>query len=98
MIDSPTSLPDSVAPYRRTPEFSEATVPAALLKAHSTKAGVWGCIHLLEGELLYRITDPRRPLSETILRASGPPGVVEPTVLHEVQPRGAVRFYVEFHR
>jgi hypothetical protein len=53
---------------------------------------------VLEGELLYRITDPRRPPSERVLRPSEPIGVVEPAILHEVEPRGAVRFYVAFHR
>jgi tellurite resistance-related uncharacterized protein len=98
LIESPRSLPETVAPYRRTADFTEATVPAALLKAHNTKAGVWGAIHVLEGELLYRITDPRRPPSERVLRPSEPIGVVEPAILHEVEPRGAVRFYVAFHR
>ena len=98
MSESPRSLPPSVAPYKRTAEFSETTVPAGLLKAHSTKAGVWGLIHVLEGELVYRITDPRRAPSEQVLTPSGAPGVVEPAILHEVAPRGPVRFYVEFHR
>ncbi len=98
MSESPRSLPPTVAPYKRTPEFTEATVPAGLLKAHNTKPGVWALIHVLEGELLYRITDPRRPVSEQVLTPSGPPGVVEPQILHEVQPRGAVRFFVEFHQ
>lgn len=98
MIETPCLLPSSVTPYRRTPEFSQETVPAALLKEHNTKAGVWGCIHVLEGELLYRVTDARRPSSEVVLRAAGAPGVVEPTILHEVRPLGPVRFYVEFYR
>ena len=98
MRQSPRSLPTDIAPYKRMPEFTETTVPAGLLKAHNTKAGVWGLIHVLEGELLYRITDPRRPDSEQVLTPSGPPGVVEPQILHEVQPKGPVRFYVEFHR
>lgn len=91
-------LPDGAQPYRRTDEFTESTVPAGLLKAHTTKAGAWGLIHVLEGRLAYRITDPRRPASETVLTPQTPPGVVEPTVLHEVEPLGPVRFYVEFHR
>lgn len=91
-------LPDTARPYRRTDEFTETTVPAGLLKAHTTKAGSWALIHVLEGRLAYRIVDPRRPATETILTPQGAPGVVEPTVLHEVQPLGPVRFYVEFHR
>lgn len=91
-------LPDTARPYRRTDEFTEATVPAGLLKAHTTKAGSWALIHVLEGRLAYRIVDPRRPATETVLTPGAAPGVVEPTVLHEVEPLGAVRFYVEFHR
>ena len=93
-----SSLPEDVTSYRRTAEFTEATVPAGLLRSHSTKEGVWGLIHVLEGELLYKVTDARRPTYEAVLDARSAPGVVEPTILHEVQPRGGVRFFVEFYR
>jgi tellurite resistance-related uncharacterized protein len=91
-------LPADITSYARTAEFTETTVPAGLLRSHTTKAGAWGLIHVLEGRLAYRITDPRRAPLETILSPDGAPGVVEPTVLHEVQPLGPVRFYVEFLR
>ena len=91
-------LPADVEPYARTAEFTEKTIPAGLLKAHTTKAGAWGLIHVLEGRLVYRITDPRRPGSETVLTPQSGPGVVEPTILHEVEPLGSVRFLVEFLR
>ncbi|NEX91748.1 DUF1971 domain-containing protein [Caulobacter sp. 17J65-9] len=91
-------LPDDVVPYKRTPDFTETTVPVGLLRAHATKAGAWGLIHVLEGRLAYRISDPGRPAEECVLTPEGEPGVVEPTVLHEVEPLGRVRFYVEFHR
>ena len=91
-------LPEHVAFQRRTDEFTQASVPAGLLKAHTTKAGTWGLIHVLEGRLAYRIVDPRRSASETILTADQPPGVVEPTLLHEVEPLGPVRFSVEVYR
>lgn len=92
------TLPHDVSPYHRTAEFTEATVPAGLLRAHTTKAGTWGLIHVLEGELTYRIEDPRRPTSTVLLTPKDPPGVVEPTILHSVAPGKTVRFYVEFHR
>lgn len=98
METSPITLPHDVAPYRRTDEFTEASIPAGFLRAHSTKAGVWAEIRVLEGELLYRITDSRRPRSEAVLSPSSLPGVVEPEILHEVRPLGPVRFFVEFHR
>ena len=85
-----------LVPYSRTADFTDVTVPPGLLIAHTTKAGAWGLIHVLEGRLAYRVTDPRRPASEAILTADDEPGVVEPTILHEVEPIGPVRFYVEF--
>jgi tellurite resistance-related uncharacterized protein len=89
------TLPADVVPYRRTAEFTETTVPAGLRRRHTTKPGVWGRIRVLEGELRYRILEPR--LEERVLSAELP-GVVEPEVPHEVEPIGAVRFYVEFLR
>jgi tellurite resistance-related uncharacterized protein len=92
------ALPGDVRPYKRTAVFTEATVPAGLRRAHATKPGAWGTIRVLDGRLAYRITDPRGPASEQILTPQGEPGVVEPTILHEVEPLGPVRFFVEFHR
>lgn len=91
-------LPAEARPYRRTAEFTEQTVPEALRRAHNTKAGVWGLITVLEGRLAYRITDPRRDPSERVLTPQTDAGLVEPTILHEVEPQGPVRFYVEFWR
>jgi len=92
------ALPDDVNPYRRTDLFTETNTPAGLLKAHSTKPGVWGLIRVIDGALTYRIEDPRRPPSSRVLTAQSAPGVVEPTILHSVEPQGSVRFYVEFYR
>jgi tellurite resistance-related uncharacterized protein len=91
-------LPPGLEAYSRTAEFTEATVPAGLLRDHSTKAGAWGLIHVVEGRLAYRVTDPRRPPSEAVLTPDAAPGVVEPTIVHRVEPLGPVRFFVEFHR
>ena len=88
-----TALPPGLAPYRRTPVFDQDSLPAGLRREHSTKAGVWALIHVLEGRLRYRILDPA---SESVLEP-GIPGVVVPQQLHEVEPLGAVKFYVEFH-
>lgn len=89
------NLPEHVISYKRTPDFSELTVPKGLLKAHQTKAGVWGKIVILEGELLYTINEAE---IETIVLNQSLSGIVEPEVLHEVKPLGNVRFYVEFYR
>ena len=46
--------PDQIrelTPYKRTPSFSEATVPAGLLADHATKEGVWALIQVEDGAL-----------------------------------------------
>lgn len=91
MIDG---LSPDLPAYKRTPVFDETTLPAGLRKRHSTKAGVWGVIHILEGKLLYRTLEP---FNEVIADASMPSLIIEPQMEHEVDPVGSVRFYVEFH-
>ena len=89
------SMPESVAPYARTPEFTEQTIPEKLQRAHDTKQGVWGKIVVLEGRLRYRILEPE--VREYELSPERP-GIIEPQISHEVAPLGKLRFYVEFHR
>ena len=80
-------LPKNVTVYKRTPDFNEETVPAGLLKAHTTKEGSWGKICVTKGKLLYTIeVEPR----ETIELSPEKIGVVEPQVLHHVEPLGEV--------
>ena len=90
-------LPDGAEPYKRTATFDEASVPSALLRDHATRQGTWGVIRVERGHLLYAVTDPRRPASETIVTPDAP-AIIEPTILHRVEPLGAVAFHVEFHR
>lgn len=87
-------LPDDFIAYKRTPEFTEESVPAALRKDHSTKTGVWAKINVMEGKLRYRV-----PVFgvETEL-SPDKRGIVVPEVLHNVEPLGSVRFFVEFYR
>jgi tellurite resistance-related uncharacterized protein len=96
----PAGLPADVLPYRRTALFTETTVPAGLLREHTTRAGTWGLIHVEEGQLRYRVTDPRRTASERLLTSdkAEEAGLIEPTILHCVQPIGTVKFFVEFHK
>ncbi len=89
------TIPVECKPYKQTPTFSETSVPAGLLKAHQTKAGTWGKIVVLEGELMYRILEPQPELHRLTPNNTG---VVEPEILHEVAPNGAVQFYVEFYK
>lgn len=83
----------SALPYRSTPVFDESTLPSALRIAHRTKAGVWGVIRLLEGELNLTFVDPR---SEQLL-SSGCPGVICPEQTHFVTPRGPLKMQIDFY-
>ncbi len=89
------SLPPDVVSYHRTPEFTEATIPGALRRRHTTKAGVWARICVLRGSLRYLILEPQ-PEEQLLSPAS--PGVVEPEIPHQVEPVGEVRFFVELLR
>lgn len=91
------TIPDSLTCYKSTPIFTEDSVPAAIRRGHTTAGDVWARIRILEGSLLYRITDPRVPPEEVLLTPDHP-GVVEPQVEHEVQVVGPVRFQLDFHR
>lgn len=89
------TLPRYAIPYKRTSEFSDSSVPSALLRSHRTKPGAWGKIVVLDGTLIYRIFEPE---IEEVLLSPGNCGVIEPTIKHEVVPQPGVRFYVEFYR
>ena len=88
-------IPSNVSPYKRTPEFSEESVPAGLLNDHSTKEGVWGKIVVLEGLLEYTIQEP---VQEKVELSAERYGVIEPKIKHHIKPLGSVRFFVEFYR
>lgn len=85
--------PPGLVAYRRTPEFTLATTPAGLTRGHSTKAGVWAALTVLEGELIFRDLEQhsQRRLGQ------GTHGLIFPTRLHEIEPMEGVRFFVEFY-
>jgi len=83
----------AAAPYRSTPVFDQDTLPAALRARHYTKAGVWGVIRVLEGELLLTYLEPE----SSVLLTPAKPGLVLPEQPHFVTPQGAMKMQVEFH-
>jgi tellurite methyltransferase len=85
-------LPEHFVAYKRTADFTEATIPAALRKDHATKAGVWARIVVADGRLRYCV----EALKRTFELVPGTDGIVLPAVTHHVEPIGAVRFHVEF--
>ena len=91
-------LPADLVFLRSTPVFDEQNLPAGLRANHNTKEGSWGRIRIIAGALRYEVCDPRRPVSTTILTPRSAPAIIEPTILHRVEPVGAVEFQVEFWR
>ena len=88
-------LPDDVAEYHRTSTFDAATMPDGLRKRHTTKAGVWGEIVVVEGRLLYVIEDEDD--ASFVLRP-GLRGAIRPEAPHHVEPQADTRFFVRFLR
>lgn len=87
-------FPEGLHEYKRTPVFTEATIPAGLLRDHTTKAGVWGLIEVEAGSLLYTVQFPEE---RSFTLGAGTAGVVVPGMKHHVQALGTVRFHVAFH-
>jgi tellurite resistance-related uncharacterized protein len=81
-----------MTPCRTTAIFDQDTLPAALRREHRTKAGAWGIIRMMEGELLLLFPDGR---SETL--NPDRPGLIRPQETHRVEPLGAMRMQVEFY-
>jgi tellurite resistance-related uncharacterized protein len=80
-----------VTPYKTTAIFDENTLPAALRREHRTKAGAWGIVRILNGELRLRFPDGRDERL-TVDR----PGVIRPEESHWVELTGPMRMQVEF--
>ena len=85
--------PDGLTSYKRTEELTEATVPAGFLREHSTKRGVWGKLHVTEGELKYCV---QAPVNADFAVTAPEKAVIVPQMKHHLVIDGPVRFYVEF--
>jgi tellurite resistance-related uncharacterized protein len=89
-------LPPGLTCYRCTAEFTQASVPAALLETHTTKAGVWGLLRVIRGRVRYCLDGDA---AEQALIGPGGRVVIEPQAPHHVELLDAESaFVVEFHR
>ena len=80
-------------PYRLTPIFDSETLPAALRKAHCTKAGVWGRLNVLDGRVRYVVEEN----GEQQVVNAGNSVTILPQQLHHVEPIGDMRMQVSFY-
>ncbi len=81
-------------PYKSTPVFDQDTLPHAIRNAHSTKAGVWGLLRVLEGEVRLVFDEPARQMTVT----PDNPAEIPPEAGHHVEVSGPMRMQVEFYR
>ena len=94
--DMMMNIPPTVEPYRTIGPFHQDSLPMGLLKNHNTKAGVWGLLEVIEGDIKYVITEVGNEceylLSKTI------PGVIVPEQKHHLELVGDVVFTITFFR
>ncbi len=81
-------------PYKTTPVFDQDSLPQAIRSAHNTKAGVWGLLRVLEGEVRLVFQDPAREVEVT----AGTSCEIPPQAWHHVEVTGPMRMQVEFYR
>jgi len=89
-------LPTGFVPFRRTAPVKTGGIPDALLRQHSTKAAVWGLLHVSEGAL--ELIELLGGGEQRQLVSAGEHAVIRPGVEHRVAPVGEVEFSVEFWR
>jgi tellurite resistance-related uncharacterized protein len=87
-------MPADLQRVSQTSVFTEVSMPPALLRAHTTAAGVWGRIVVAEGSLGLELPD----LGVHAEITPEAPGVIVPEVPHHVVVRGPVRFRVSLFR
>ena len=94
-------LPSNVVKYSTVPKdkfFTIDTIPAGLLKEHSTKEGTWGVIRVHQGKLEYKILEPEQCV-HILDAASDNIGIIEPTMQHQTKGlTDDLKFVVEFYR
>lgn len=81
-------------PYKTTTVWDENSLPAAIRGAHNTKAGTWGLLRVLEGEVRLLFHEPPREVVVT----PATPALIPPEEWHHVEISGPMKMQVEFYR
>jgi hemoglobin len=95
MSDIPHNLPLGLEAYGRSIDFTADNLPLKLQRAHTTRPGTWGLIHVLEGRLHFEL---EAPLSGEVFAERDDTIVIKPQAPHHVRFVEPGRFYVEFYR
>ncbi len=90
-----SQLPLDVQKYGESTVFTNTSVPKKLTSRHNTKAGVWGQIEVLFGQLKYIVADdPDNP----IILTPEAHGIIAPEQYHYVEVIGPVEFKIAFYQ
>ncbi|MGL4239134.1 DUF1971 domain-containing protein [Tabrizicola sp.] len=87
-------LPPGLVQHKQSPEFSLTSIPAALGRDHSTKAGVWGVLNVTSGSVVFH----DKELGETREINTGEVQVIPPQTIHSVTLTDDSRFFIQFFR
>ena len=92
------AIPTDYVNYKSTAVFEKDAVPKMFLHLHNTKAGVYGQIHVLSGELkFYGFTDRRGEVEQELVIGNGETAISPPQYWHKVEFLNAdTRFRVDF--
>lgn len=71
-------LPEGLTVYRKTPDFTEETLPAGLQRDHSIKPGSWGQLLVFSGCLTLHIHEAVREVR------GGDAAAIPPSAVHHV--------------
>ena len=85
-------LPDGLVPSGSSPEFTEGTMPDALLREHALGAGHWGLLNVLEGSVAFVDISTG---DEQVLTARGTVPI-HPQEPHRLIVSGPVRVQIDF--
>lgn len=80
-------------PYAKSLVFDEQTLPDALRNDHRTKAGTWGLLRVIEGEVRLIFVDPPSDHHVT----PDKPAPIAPQAMHHVVTMGPMSMQVEFY-
>jgi tellurite methyltransferase len=90
---SRSEVPVSLRFVRSSPEWTEETVPPALLRAHQVGHGTWGLLRVHSGNLRFVQLAER---NHDVVLGLGSVHAIPPDTPHRIVLLGAVRFTIDF--
>lgn len=87
-------MPAGLTLARTTPDFTDTTVPKALLRAHKVAPHVWGRLCVYEGVVRFVFEDAPATAHDIV---AGGHIDIPPSVAHRVEPSSTSRFAIEFY-